>query len=142
MTRLTALRLVLWAIAIYHVVLGVGAFLSPDLAQQIAKSIFGIEIVLDPAMAFVVKVLGVYAITFGIVAVVAARDPARYRVLLDVIVVLYAMRIATKLLFKSQAIAGLDVGPTRIWVEAALLAGFGLAVLLLRPRPEVSAAPR
>jgi hypothetical protein len=142
MTRKTALRLVLWAIAIYHVVLGGGAFLPPEQAQGIARSIFGIDIVLDPAMAFVAKVLGVYAITFGIVAFVASRDPVRYRVLLDLIVVLYAMRIATKLLFKSQAIVGLDVAPTRVWVEAALLAGFALAVFLLRPRPGESLAPR
>ena len=72
MNRESVLKLLLWAIALYHVVLGGGAFLSVDLAQQIARSIFGIEVTLDPAMSFVTKVLGVYAITFGLVAYVIA----------------------------------------------------------------------
>jgi hypothetical protein len=134
MNRDVALKLVLWGIALYHVVLGGGAFLSGPLAQQIAHSIFGIELTLDPAMAFVVKVLGVYALTFGVVTLVAARDPVRYRVLLDVIVVLYVLRIVNKLAFKSQYVAGLHIAPTRVWIESAMLTAFALAVFVLRPR--------
>ncbi len=134
MTRESVLKLVLWAIALYHVVLGGGAFLSADLAQQLARSIFGIELTLDPAMAFVTKVLGVYAITFGLIAYIAARDPVRYRVLLNLIVFLYVLRILNKVVFKAEYLAGLHVSLTRLWVETALLSGFALAVYLLRPR--------
>lgn len=132
MTRESVLGIVLWAIALYHVVLGIGAFLSADLARRMARSIFGIDLVLDPAMAFVVKVLGVYAITFGFVAAVAARDPVRYRVLLDVILLLYVLRIANKVLFKSEYVRGLNIAPSRVWVESALLAGFAVAIFVLR----------
>ena len=134
MTREMLLKLVLWGIGLYHVVLGGGAFLSAGLAQQMAKTLFGIEIALDPAMSFVAKVLGVYAITFGIVAFIAARDPARYRVLLNLIVFLYVLRILNKILFKADYLSGLHVSPTRLWVETALLTGFALAVFILRPR--------
>ena len=141
MNREAALKAVLWAIALYHVVLGGGAFLSAALAQQVARGIFGIELTLTPAMSFVVKVLGVYALTFGVVTAVAARDPARHRALLNVIVLLYVLRIVTKLLFKTEYISGLHIDPTRVWVESALLAGFALAVFVLRP-PARSAAAR
>jgi hypothetical protein len=135
MNRDLALKVVLWAIALYHVVLGGGAFLSADLAQQMAHSIFGIQLTLDPAMAFVVKVLGAYAITFGVVAAVAARDPVHHRLLLNVIVLLYVLRIVVKVVFKTEYETGLHIATTRVWVETALLSGFALAVYLLRPRP-------
>lgn len=136
MNKEAALKVVLWAIAAYHIVLGGGAFLSARVAEQVAQSLFGIHLTLDPAMAFVVKVLGVYAITFGVVTAVAARDPARHRVLLNVIVLLYVLRIANKLLFKNEYVTGLEVSSARVWIESALLAAFGLAVLVLRPRPQ------
>ena len=139
MNRDAMLKLVLWAIALYHLVLGGGAFLSAALAQQIAKSIFGIDLVLDPAMAFVVKVLGVYAIIFAVVVLVAAANPARYRVLLNVIVLLYALRIVTKLAFKTQYVTGLHIATPRVWIESALLAAFGIAVWALRPSPRALA---
>jgi hypothetical protein len=138
MNKEAALKVVLWAIALYHVVLGGGAFLSAGAAEQIAQSLFGITLTLDPAMAFVVKVLGVYAITFGVVTAIAARDPVRHRVLLNVIVFLYVLRILNKLLFKTEYVTGLEISSTRVWVESALLAVFGLAVFVLRPRPQAA----
>jgi ABC-type xylose transport system permease subunit len=127
------LKIVLWLIALYHLVLGTGAFLSAGLAQRVAKSIFGIQLTLDPAMSFVVKVLGIYAIVFGIIVLVAAADPVRYRVLLDIVVVLYALRIVNKLVFKKDYVGGLHIATPRVWTESALLAGFALAVWVLKP---------
>ena len=134
MNRDLGLKAVLWMIAVYHFVMGVGAFLSADLAQKMAHSIFGIDLTLDPATSFIVKVLAVYAITFGEIAMIAARDPMRYRVLLNVVVFLYVLRIVNKIVFKSQYVAGLHIAPTRVWVECVLMAGFALAVYVLRPR--------
>ncbi len=134
MNRETVLKLVLWAICLYHVVLGGGALLSTPVAERIAHTVFGITLHMTPDVAYVVRVLGVYALTFGLLAGVAATDPVRHRALLNLVVVLYALRIVVKLAFKNEAVMGLDYTPTRIFVEAALLAAFGLSVLLFRPR--------
>ncbi len=48
---------------------------------------------------------------------------------------LYVLRIVIKVVFKTEYVTGLHVATTRVWVEAALLSGFALAVYLLRPRP-------
>lgn len=134
MTRTTLLQIVLWAICAYHVVLGGGAFLSSAIAEQAARSIFGITLSMDAQTAYVVRVLGVYALTFGLVAGIAATNPARHGILLNVIVVLYALRILVKLVFKDEAVLGLAYSSGRVYAEVALLAGFGAAVWLLRPR--------
>ena len=140
MSRQAALRALLWLIALYHILFGAAAFLSASMAERLASSVFGIRLVMEPAMAYVVKVLGTYAITFGVMAAVAARDPVRHRPLLHVIVLLYALRVVTKLVFKAQYAAGLQVADGRIWTEAALLLGFALGVFLLRPRPSAGSA--
>lgn len=138
MNKEGVLKLVLWAICIYHVVLGGGALLSPHVAEQIARSIFGITLHMSPEISYVVRVLGVYALAFGLLAGAAATNPTKHRDLLNLIVVLYALRIVVKLAFKDEAVMGLAYTPIRVFVEAALLAAFGLSVLLLKPRPRAA----
>ena len=134
MSRTTMLQIVLWGICAYHIVLGGGAFLSSAIAEQTARTIFGITLRMDDQTAYVVRVLGVYALTFGLVAGVAATNPVRHGVLLNVIVVLYALRIVIKLVFKDEAVMGLAYTAGRVYGEAALLAAFAIAVIALRPR--------
>jgi hypothetical protein len=135
MNRTTLLQIVLWAICGYHVVLGGGAFLSSAIAEQAARSIFGISLQMDAQTAYVVRVLGVYALTFGLVAGIAATNPARHGTLLNLIVVLYVLRILVKLVFKDEAVLGLAYSAARVYAETGMLAAFGIAVWLLRPRP-------
>jgi hypothetical protein len=141
MSRTTVLQIVLWAICVYHIVLGGGAFLSSTIAEQTARSIFGIALHMDEQTAYVVRVLGVYALTFGLVAGIAATDPVRHRLLLNVVVVLYVLRIVAKLVFKDEAVMGLAYTEGRIYAEAAMLAAFAAAVLFLRPRTSTVSRP-
>src|SRR5687767_2137085 len=96
MDKTGLLQVVLWLIALYHVLMGLGAMLSARIVEGLARGVFGMRLQLTPASAYLAKLLGIYAAVFGAVVGIAATDPTRYAVLLDVIVVLYVLRIVNK----------------------------------------------
>jgi hypothetical protein len=134
MNKLLLLKVVLWLICLYHVFMGAAAFLSEDTAARVAEVAFGIHLQMAPQTSYIVKLLGVYAIVFGLMVALTALDPVRYTRFLDVVVVLYALRILNKLVFAKLFTEAFEAPPYRAWVDIALLAAFGLAVFLLKPR--------
>jgi hypothetical protein len=137
MKKRLALQAVLLAICLYHVVLGVGAFLSEDVAKRLAEILFSVRLELTPQLDYVVKLLGIYAFMFGLMTAVAARAPERHPVLLNLVIVLYACRILNKLVFADLFTRAFAAPPARAWIDVAMLAAFGLAVALLKPRGAV-----
>jgi hypothetical protein len=134
MNKQTFLKLVLLAISIYHLFLGLAPFLSDVLTVQLARSVFGLKLEMTSQLSYIVKLLGVYAMVFGFVCGVAAFNPAKYRALLNIIILLYIFRVVNKLAFMGKFAQAFDAPVQRIWIDIALLAFFGLAVLLLKPR--------
>src|SRR4051812_35315106 len=99
MNKQRLLSVVLWLICLYHVFLGFTAFLSEDMAVRIADVVFGIKLEPHPQVSYLGKLLGVYAVAFGLVVAAAALDPPRHPALLNIVVALYAMRILNKIVF-------------------------------------------
>jgi hypothetical protein len=134
MDKRLGLQLVLWSICIYHVVLGACGLLSEDLAARLADVLFGMKVNPTPQLNYIVKVLGIYAIMFGLLAATAARKPERHPVLLNLIILLYVLRILDKIIFANLFITAFSAPPSRVWLDVACLAAFGLAVAFLKPR--------
>jgi len=70
---------------------------------------------------------------FGFVTVLAALDPVGRGALLKVIVALYVLRIANKIVFRNLFTEAFETTDERVWIDVGLLALFGGAVFLLRP---------
>jgi hypothetical protein len=134
MNRQFLLKVVLWSICVYHVFLGVGAFLSESWAVRLADAVFGMTVQPTPQLSYIVKLLGVYALVFGLMAGIAAREPRRHLSLLNVIVLLYVCRFLNKVFQVDLFTAAFDASPQRTWLDVALLAAFGAAVFFLKPR--------
>jgi hypothetical protein len=134
MSKRLALQLVLISIFLYHLVLGVCGFLSEGTAVWLADLLFGVKVDPTPQISYVVKLLGIYAVVFGLMAGAAAVAPERHPALLNLVVVLYALRILNKFVFFDLFTRAFAAPPARTWVDIAMLAGFGLAVALLKPR--------
>jgi hypothetical protein len=134
MTRQLFLKLVLIAIAVYHLFLGLAPFLSDALTVQLARSVFGLKLEMTSQLSYIVKLLGVYAMVFGFVCGVAAFNPVKYRPILNIIILLYVFRIVNKFAFMDNFSKAFDAAPSRVWSDIVLLAFFGMAVLLLKPR--------
>lgn len=138
MNKITGLKVVLVMICIYHVALGLATFVSGDLTVKLAKAIFGLNLEMTPQMSYIVQLLGVYAIAFGLVAGLAAADPLKHPVLLNVIVVLYALRVVNKLISMNQFQQAFGASMAKVWTDIVLLAAFGVAVVALRPGRSMS----
>jgi hypothetical protein len=138
MTKRLALQIVLGMICLYHLFLGVCGFLSQDVAVWLADLAFGIKLEVTPQLSYIVKLLGIYAILFGLMTAIAARAPERHPTLLNLIILLYVLRVVNKLVFSSLFAQAFGVHPARTWIDIAMLFGFGLAVALLRLRPTVA----
>jgi hypothetical protein len=134
MSKRFALQLVLVAICVYHLVLGGCAFLSEDLAVWLADALFSVRVEPTPQVNYLVKLLGIYAILFGLLAATAARAPERHPALLNLVIVLYILRVLNKLVFADLFVRAFNAPPARTWIDIAMLVAFGLAVALLKPR--------
>jgi len=134
MNKQLFLKIVLWLICLYHVFMGVAAFLSEDMAVWLADVVFGISLPVTPQISYLAKLLGVYVVVFGLMVAVAAFDPARHLSLLNIVIILYALRILNKLVFADLFTTAFAAPPYRTWLDIAMLAAFGGGVLLLKPR--------
>jgi hypothetical protein len=134
MTGKRLLTAVLVVISIYHVLVGALPFLPSHFAAWIVKSVFGMTVLVSDQLHYVAKLMGIYMIVFGVFAGIAARDPARHRDVIDVGMLLYALRLINRLVFASQVRTAFEVPPVWMWIEVALLLFFGGALWLLRPR--------
>jgi len=134
-----ALPILLGLIGIYHLGLGILPFLPTAFTTRLLLAIFGMVFEVTPQMHYLGQLFGIYALLFGLMALVAAGDPYRHRSLVNLVLVLYCLRILNRVLFIFTFMPAFQTTPFRGWLEVVLLAAFGLAVVLLRPR---GAAPQ
>jgi hypothetical protein len=70
----------------------------------------------------------------------AAVAPERHATLLNLVVLLYALRVLNKLVFSELFAQAFSAPPARTWVDVAMLLAFGLSVALLKPRTATAGA--
>jgi hypothetical protein len=135
------LKIVLWLIALYHIILGVAAFVSLPLTLWLAQALFGVSVELTPQASYIIRLLGVYVLAFGVLVAMLALDPSKHSSLLAVVAILYVCRILNKIVFMDLFATAFGATLTRGWIDVAMLAGFGVAVLLLWPRAQALEQP-
>ena len=110
-----AVRIFLWVVALYHIVLGALLIYSGELSIRVADLLYGWQITGSPELGIVGEILGCYAIAFGLMMAVAAGDPVRYKSLLTVGIVLIALRLLQRLLFAGKVMEVFQVPSGRYW---------------------------
>lgn len=142
MSREKLLTIVAWFIGLYHMLLGLlGLFGTQSLLAPIIKMVYGVSPVFDNQFLYVVKFLGAYFIAFAVCMIVLAMNPVRYRQLIWVGVVLFSIRVFSRIVFFSllrSAFPGITWGRNLVVLIPVTI----LAVLLivLRPKPNTSSA--
>ena len=116
MTRFQGpVRVLLWVIAGYHIVLGVLLIYSGELSIRAADALYGWTIAGSPELGILGEILGCYAIAFGLMMATAAGDPVRHRSLLTVGVVLFALRLLQRVVFAGKVMEVFEVSSGRYW---------------------------
>ncbi len=136
MNRTTLLKLLLWVIGLFHLILGlVGAFLG---SSPIRLFDFIFNAVLPPTALThsYIKYISAYAIGYGLLAVLSATDLKKYRIAIIIVAVVLLIRFTQTLLYHDELIAGFQLNMQAIVFLAIIKLGLGSGLLLLNKKNE------
>ena len=132
--KATLFRIVTGTAAAYHIVLAVaGVFSPPEIAAQIIRSAFGVELEVTPLIASVVRFAAVYMLAFGGMLLLLAWKPCEYRLLRIPVLGLFALRFVNRLIFFGT-FTSLGLSFSRNVVGMGLILLFFVAILTLQPK--------
>lgn len=143
---LRALKALLWIVALSHLAIGAGAYLSPDFQNQMAL-LYGAQVTWTGELSYVARMLGAFMVGLGVAGIAAARDPIRNAGLVVGFAAILLLR-STQRVVHMAAVQEMFAVPTwRIWANAVVFGFLGLALLFLlaaaarRPTAPVAEEP-
>ena len=133
------IRIILSVIAAYHLLAGVAALLFQDAAVKIGSLLFGVGITLTPQSELLVRYLGAFGLSFGVLAVLAALAPERNRAILYGFVVYFLVRALSRVMYW-QLLDEHTVGPAPNWVRIIVILAFAASLVVFMPRQRAGSA--
>lgn len=135
-TQNVPMRVLLWLIALYHVVAGVAATFFQDAAVEIGSLFFGVKITMDPQTTLLVRYLGAFGLAFGVMAALAALAPERHKGFICGAVVYFLVRVFDRIAF-AGLLADYSVGFVPNWGRIIVILLFAAGLLVFFPRKKV-----
>jgi hypothetical protein len=87
-------------VAFCHLVLGgVGLFAGPGLISQLIRIFYGADLQVDMTLFYVAKLLSVYFLAFGALALAITVKPRKYLGLVPIVVAFFVLRLGELLFF-------------------------------------------
>lgn len=127
-TAQRALSAYLWFIAVFHLFVGLSVNLSDRFTRMIAAT-YGATVDWTPQFTYILHPLGAFMIVLGLLAAVAARQPARYPAVVLGFIILFAMRALHRLFYADMITTAFGISATRNTMNMLLF--FAQALLLL-----------
>lgn len=127
---LGALKALLWFVALSHLVIGLGGFLSPGFQEQVAR-LYGADLEWNVPLSYLAQMLGAFMVGLGVAGVAAARDPLRYRAVVVGFAVVLLLRVLQRLLQLGQIEATFAIPAARVVVNAVVFAALAIGLLVL-----------
>jgi hypothetical protein len=115
------LRVVLGLLAAYHLAIGLVSIASHRWTARLTRGLYALSLGEDARFRYAVKMLGLYALAFGALLALAARDPAAHRPVIAALIFLQTARALTRLAFRRLLAEGFGVPPRRNAAHACLL---------------------
>jgi hypothetical protein len=127
MTYLKALRSLMFFIAISHLAVGLGLMFSIGF-QKIAATLYGARLDWTAANIYLLRVIGAFAFVMGLLALLAARNPLRNRLIVLGFIVFFTIRNVTRHIYAGELSEGLLLTPLINYLTTAF---FGIQAILL-----------
>jgi len=127
------LKVLLWFVAIYHILIGLLGIFAKDTAVFIAKNFFNFNLTLTPEMDWIINPFSAYVLIFGVFIAVIATDVKKYKNMIYVAVGLFALRVVQRIIFMISAPDSLisTIDPVRNIIAIGVVAVIGLFMFLL-----------
>ena len=127
---LILLKVLMWIVAAMHLVVGLGLALTPGFARYMAD-VYGAEVNWTPEFSYIVRPLGTFMIGLGVVAIAAARDPIRYRIVLYALAVVFLARAAQRLIWANEVQTAFGLTNSRNVANMVFFTFVGGSILVL-----------
>jgi len=106
------LQVLLLLIGIFNAFLGIGLNVSPGFPYLVERY-YGATVEFSPALLYLVKPIGAFMLTVGIMAIAAARDPLRHGAIVYGLVLLFIMRGLQRFVFQDEIARSVGIEATR-----------------------------
>ena len=124
-----------------HVVIGVGVNLAPGFPPLMA-GIYGATVDWTPQFTYILKPLGAFMLTVGLLAGIAATDPVRHSAVVYAIAVLFVIRSAQRMVFADETLRAFGITLARDVAVSCFFLALAAALLVLGRRVAAAATSR
>jgi hypothetical protein len=131
--RYIVVRVFLWTICVYHVVAGIAATFFKQTAVKLGSVLFGVSITMTPQAELLVRYLGAFAISFGLMMAFAALDPVKNTKIIYGAIVYFLVRAFDRVVFW-DLLQEHSAGPVPDWFRIVMILVMGLGLLIFMPR--------
>ena len=131
------LKVVLYVLSVYHILLGIFAFLPTSTSAKMLRLLFDMNVNTTPQLTYFGNLLGIYMFVFGIFMIIAASNPIKYRAIILVGAGVYLLRIVNRILFNGILVDSFGVSMVHFWTELILLVLFLAALFFLAPKEKI-----
>ena len=131
----TLFRAVTVVAGVYHVVLALIALLLPaETTVRAFAFALGVNVTITAELAVIAKYIGVYMLAFGLMLLVLASNPGRYRVFAYAALVLFGARFLNRILYFDLLNSTFGMTASRNIIGTALILFFFVTILWTMPR--------
>ncbi len=127
---LIGLKVALWSVAAFHLLVGGSLNCIPDAATFMA-GVYGAEVNWTPEFSYIIKPMGAFMFALGIMCVFAALNPLRYRAVVYGFALLFFIRALQRLIFADEISEVFGIGSGRNTGNACFFILLGLALIVL-----------
>ncbi len=135
-----ALKLLAAIAGLYHVLLGAAALILPtDTSVKVIDAVLGLTPVVNEQFSLIVKYTGAYVLVFGLLLLIFAYNPIKYRILALPILVLFGVRLLNRILLFNAVSSLYEMSVARGIFSTTAIALFFFGILITMPRSKAQA---
>ena len=127
---LMALKVFLWGICAFHLVVGIGLNVSSGFPAVMANY-YGAAVNWTPEFLYIVKPIGAFMIALGVLAAFAARDPLGHRPIIYGFIVLFVLRGLQRIVFSEEIASAIAIAAGRNLGNAVFFLAMAGGLILL-----------
>ena len=105
------LRVMLWLIAVFHLVAGAGLMFSPSF-QRFAVAAYGAELTWNARNMYFLRIIGSFAFVLGTIAAMAASSPLKHAIVVIAFIEFFLLRNIHRHLYSQELYEGFGVSPS------------------------------
>ena len=135
MKRETAFRILLALVGLAHLALGLIANLAPpETVAKVVSGFYSATLDVTPPLHHVIRILGVFMIGIGLMALWACRDPQRNQAIILGIITVLVLRVIQRVVFAQEITSAFHISSGRVWLQVEFFLLTAIALFALRPK--------